>query len=121
MLLGLLILVVSIAVLVWLVTTHLLTEALRSWIFAAGAGYAFATIGYGVLVVRSRSASNVLNSSSYAPILLLRPFGDDHYRLPGWWIYRYPPWMTQEWLIARVLRKVGPLVAIGNPWEATWP
>jgi hypothetical protein len=61
--------------------------------------------------LRARTAPEMLASDHRPPILYLRPFTADRWA----WLY------NQEGQIARILRKLGPLVAVGRPNEKLPP
>jgi hypothetical protein len=74
--------------------------------------------------MRASGAERVLAEDQRAPIVYLRPFGVDRAELiPGWTSpVRVSPLggvvKTYEERLARTLRSVGPLVAIGDPTES---
>lgn len=76
--------------------------------------------------IRSRHALQALKKDQRAPLLLLRAFRDDYYKLPGYEA-KLPVFdvvkltATFEEFLNEQLSKVGPVIAIGRPGEQTPP
>jgi hypothetical protein len=87
---------------------------------AAGLG-SWQVIRYGRRM-RARDAARVLAADARAPVLYLRPFAADGKQIASAWSSRVrsSPWewyISHEQRLARTLRKVGPVVAVGDPTE----
>jgi hypothetical protein len=101
------------------------------WAFPATIVLCLASAGWLLRRAQRRlvfSLEQVVDLDTRPPILFLRPFADDHVRLPRAhvaplrWLFRGgAPVSTLEQLVLERFTQLGPVIAVGNPADAAAP